>query len=585
MAGAVLLVALVLGLHLALEFILGRTLAGEAVDTDSYARLIRVRELWAGAAWTDPVTPSFSAPEGLFLHWTRPLDVIILVPAWLLAALAGLPRDQAVFVAGVLACPLLHAATALVAVWAARAAWPRGDAWLAGLLVAFSLTLLGYSMAGRADHHTLVALAGAACLGAGLRALRGRRPAGMAWLCGAAGGFGLWVSPEAQLAIVPMLAGFGAAFLTGPGPRTAALQGARAAAGAAGLVAVAILVERGPAGAGLVAYDLVALPHLAMTGAALLVLAGCACLAGGAGRRLAVALPASAAVLVLLVLAFPGLPRASMADAGPAAARLFLPLVWELRPLDFGSPAAVLRSVALLGGATPAALVVLMAVAPRWWRGPRRVLLAPLALLLLLNIAAAIGARRFAVDLAVPAAVVAAGLPLLLGRWLAARPASALFGRAGAVVAMLVLPLLAPPDAKAPMADPAIVSCEAAPLARWLAATLPPATERPILLNLDGNAGPALAWFAPVRVVAGPYHRGEAAFADTQRVREAASLADVEAVLRRRQAGFLLACRADRDGLGPAVSALLDAEAPPPWLSPVALPEGLAARFALWRVE
>ncbi|MCX7683932.1 MAG: hypothetical protein N2Z67_01530 [Acetobacteraceae bacterium] len=126
---ATLLALFGLGLHAALAVPDGRVLAGILPDTDSYARLIRVRELRGGAGWTDQVTPSLTAPEGLFLHGTLPLDVLILGPALALHAF-GLPRDDAILWAGAVVCPVLHVAAALAAVWAARALLARRQASL-----------------------------------------------------------------------------------------------------------------------------------------------------------------------------------------------------------------------------------------------------------------------------------------------------------------------------------------------------------------------------------------------------------------------------------------------------------------------
>jgi len=50
-------------------------------DTDSYTRLLRVPDLWHGGPWFDPLLPWLGAPAGVALHWTRPLGLLILLPA------------------------------------------------------------------------------------------------------------------------------------------------------------------------------------------------------------------------------------------------------------------------------------------------------------------------------------------------------------------------------------------------------------------------------------------------------------------------------------------------------------------------
>jgi hypothetical protein len=586
---ALLLVLFGLGLHAVMAWLDGRVPAGILPDTDSYARLIRVRDLWEGAAWTDPVTPSFNAPEGLFLHWTRPLDVLILGPALVLHA-AGLPRDDAILWSGALVCPVLHVTAALAAVWAARAPWSRSASWLAGLFLLSATSIRTYSVFGRADHHTLIVLAGVLVIGFGLHALRGRRRAGHAVGCGVAGGAGLWVSPEAILFLAPMLAGFGAAWATGPDPRSAAMQGLRASLAAAATVAVAILTERGPAGAGFVAYDVVALPHLALCLAAAAVFAVAVTASGAAlAGRLGIGAAAGGVALALLLRAFPGLPSASLADAGPAAAAIFLPLVDEMQPLGFGSAAAARRSLTFLGGEALLAPLVLLLSLPAWLGGRRAVLVAPLVLLLAANGWAAAQHLRFTADLAVPAAILSAGLPSVLARLLARAPflALALLRTAliGLVLLFPVLVMLAmPPADRAPAPQRPGEACGAPGLARVLAADRRDAGgERPILFADDLDVGPALAWGGGVRVVGGPYHRGESAFADTRALAAAPDAEAALALLRRRQASFLLLCRPGRAS-GQGFRARLLAGEVPPWLQAVPLPEEVASRARLFRV-
>lgn len=47
-------------------------------DPDSCTRLLRVAQLHATGRWYDPTLAAINAPFGLELHWTRPLDVLLL---------------------------------------------------------------------------------------------------------------------------------------------------------------------------------------------------------------------------------------------------------------------------------------------------------------------------------------------------------------------------------------------------------------------------------------------------------------------------------------------------------------------------
>lgn len=576
-------------LHAAWALFDGRAASGALPDTDSYARLIRARDLWHGAAWTDQVTPFFNAPEGLFLHWTRPLDVLILGPALLLHHGFGLPRQQALFWSGGILCPLLHILAVLAAVWAARAVWPRSASWLAGLMLLGTPALFGYSVFGRVDHHTLIALAGVLVFGFGLHALRGRSRPAAALGCGVAGGAGLWVSPEVVLFLAPMLAGFGVAWLTGPDPRGAALQGLRAALAALALVSVAILSERGPAAVGFVAYDVVALPHLALCAAAAAVFAAAA--AGArlpAAGRLLLGAAAGGAGLAALVVAFPGLLSAAPPDSDAEAARIFVPFIAEMQPLRLSSAEDLRLSLLMIGGAAMAAPAVLVGALPRLWRGRRRVVVAPLALGYLVALWAAVQHLRFTADLAVPAALAAAGLPLALGHWLPRLPLPALtLLRSGLLVAVVLQPVLVTLALPGGGRASARSACDVPAFARWLGETWPALAPGPppVLFADDIFGGPMLAWVGGVRVVVAPYHRGGAAFSDRAALFGAAGEAEALAVLRRRQAAFLLLCRPlPWHAGGQAFRARLLAGDPPGWLAPVPLPEPFADRFLLFRV-
>ena len=61
---------------------------GELADTDCYTRLNRVVQLHETGKWYDPNSPRSNAPFGENLHWTRPLDVLLLTGAWLATPLA-----------------------------------------------------------------------------------------------------------------------------------------------------------------------------------------------------------------------------------------------------------------------------------------------------------------------------------------------------------------------------------------------------------------------------------------------------------------------------------------------------------------
>ena len=78
---------------------------GNLVDSDGYARLVRIQRLLETGAWFDVGLPRANRPDGGTLHWTRPLDVLLIILALPLAGLIGF--SKALFWAGVLVSPLL----------------------------------------------------------------------------------------------------------------------------------------------------------------------------------------------------------------------------------------------------------------------------------------------------------------------------------------------------------------------------------------------------------------------------------------------------------------------------------------------
>lgn len=76
---------------------------------DSYMRLARVRNLMAGGNLHDRTIPRANAPYGHSLHWTRPLDVLLVAGATMLTPILG--TANGLHQAGVWLSPLLHLET------------------------------------------------------------------------------------------------------------------------------------------------------------------------------------------------------------------------------------------------------------------------------------------------------------------------------------------------------------------------------------------------------------------------------------------------------------------------------------------
>ena len=228
-------------------------------DTDSYMRVLRIMDLYHGGGWYDTVTPKLGAPEGLSLHWTRPVDILILLPA-LLAHLFGAPVDRSVYWIGAGFSTICQILACFAAAWAAKPLWPSPGHRFAALILLTNAAAFGYGIIGRPDHHTLLMLLTALMLGAMVRtALAGSSAAEQrrwAVLGGLFAGFGVWVSPEMLVPIVPVIATLGLFWLDAPLDRKRmpetemrdwAAAGAVFSLAMAAVILVAIPIEQPPA--------------------------------------------------------------------------------------------------------------------------------------------------------------------------------------------------------------------------------------------------------------------------------------------------------------------------------------------------
>ncbi|HYF06420.1 MAG TPA: hypothetical protein VD970_02285 [Acetobacteraceae bacterium] len=593
--GAILFAAftLLLAAALHLRLLAGGGANGLPHDSDGWVRMLRVRLLWEEGDWFTTIVPHLSAPEGLSVHWTRPLDVMILVPAWIAAHGFGADWREALVWSGALVCPVLHALTALAAGWAARHAWPDLPMapYYAVALLFSSGILAGYSVVGRADHHVLVVLAVVVGLGFAAAAASMEARRGAAIGAGIAFGFGVWVSPEALMVAVPSLAAFGVAWLLLRDGRRAARQGMRMAAAMAATVAVAVVMERPPSDWLAVEYDKVSSHHVLIAVLIAAVFAGVLPLSH---RRMPLRLLGGGAIAAagagLLVLIHPGTFGASLSGADSAAATLFLPFVLEMQPIRLTSQNGFATALSFAGLA-PAALIAAIALA---WRGrhdggwQRGVLL---LLAVMATLVATLAYRRFATNFAGVAAVAAAGLMGLIARatWPVAVRIPLMFATLGLLFGMGYLGFLfqrAPGEGDVVAAEPPR-GCHARELTNWLL-TLAPEDDRrqaPIVMMSDLNQTAELAWRTHLRYVASPYHRGGGAIADTAIVFNAAEDAVAEAVLRRRDVTYVLACPQSFAADGAFAQRLIAGDVPA-WLEPVTPPEGHEAGDArLYRLR
>ena len=235
--------------------------------TDGYMRLVRVEALATTGDLFNGTVDRANTPFGDELHWTRPMDLVLLAGAAPLIPILGL--KEALYWWGVVVSPVLHWLTLFALFWAARPLFrPSGLVYL-GIVSLTQPALLSYFSAARPDHHGLIALLFVLMLGFGLRlaydlATDDRRTA---LLGGVVGGLGLWVSVEFLLPLALLLAALGLGWLK------LRLHYARAGSlfttGVVLVTVLAMLTERPPADWLVVEYDRISIVHLAVFAAIL----------------------------------------------------------------------------------------------------------------------------------------------------------------------------------------------------------------------------------------------------------------------------------------------------------------------------
>ncbi|WP_448192220.1 hypothetical protein [Azospirillum sp. sgz301742] len=544
-------------------------------DPDSYTRVLRVAQLHATGRWYDATLAAVNAPLGLELHWTRPLDVLLLAGAGLLGV--ALPFPAALEWSGLLMAPVLHGVAALLLWFGSRPLLGLPERILAVLLFVAQRSLTGDFVTGFADHHALVMVL---ALGQLVAFVNGRLV-----LTGIAAGLGIWVSPECLLLLPVPLMTLALLWVRtgGDEPR----DGVRFCVGTAATLGVGLMLERPPAQWLTADAFRISALHAAL---GVLLLAAVALVAAAArtrprpAARTATAVAAGVGVAALAVLTMPGLFANPQDGLDPVVRHYLLDLVSIEDPLRLS---AVVWSDLLLdiGPVLPALLFAAVA-AVRGAPSQRRAWLFHALALLLMLAYVLFGKARGLHFLALYQVIPWSAATLWVWRHVAARGGRALAAAAavlvggaswmaGAAFSMAAVPADGPQE------------CRYGPVARHL----PPARDGETVLS-DLFDGPELAYRTGYGAIGGPYDLNAAGIRDTQALLLGdPRAAEVRRLLGERRVAVIVLCRSrtpdvERDirDRPRSLLALLHRSFPPPGIEPVALPAEEARRFLVYRV-
>lgn len=584
-------------------------LVGAQLDSDGYYRLMRVELLVKSGMWFDNSIPGSNWPHGETIHWTRPLDVLMII----LAApfMVFLDVEGAVAASGSLISALLHGVLCVAGVWVISPIVSSPARFLVMPVLLAQPGVFAYGSLGRADHHILVLLLAFLGMGAWLRTLFNPEDSTAPKLTGLFMALAIWVSPEALIPLAVIFAGGGVAWIvSGDRYRSPNL---RFGVWLALFVLMAILIERPPADWLTVEFDRISVAHLSMAAIAIGFWLGAprlqAMFRGGRPQRGSTAFFGGLASALLLHLLHPGFFRGPGAHADPRLHEIFFPFVKELRPTLPTDLTATGDTVAYLG-AVVVALPYLFYRSAKEESADRRTVWHFLLVAVLLLVVMAMWQRRLMGYASVALALVVTSLLCEAIRWTNTfrSPTKARVTRLGSMASLLVGFLLvgsgigalgeAGSEAAAAGETPPPDDCNVQALSELLSDPEGLGTS-PRTIAASPNVGPELLYRTPHRILAGPYHRNAEGMTAIVDFFTSPNPDTVRALVQDRQIGLVLLCPASDGeyfvsaGTGPGEGALsekvlysqLTGSRVPDWLEPVEFEEPRVSSFLLYRVR
>lgn len=575
-----------------------RVFEGRLAGPDAYMRIVRVAELRDGSGWYDSVIERSNAPYGSTMHWTRPLDVLILGGAYALSPF--LNAKDALFMSGVLISPLLDLLICLAMAWAALPLFGRDRSILAALLVLIQPGVLLYSAAGYADHHALLFLLFVIALGGTVRLLSPQPTTRDAVAVGIAYGMGIWVSVEMTLLVALCQATTAFAWI-----RFREIKARPQLIAAAAFLAtmlLALVVEHPPSALLAVEFDRVSLPFAVM---ALLT-----CAVWGTARtmerrypdqittasRRAILLAAAGGLgLLILFSLFPQLLAGPLAGVDPRVMRIWDTHVSENASLLPRNLKIAGKFVLFIGAVGPC-LVYAAIVSWRRRNDPASLPWTFLSVLLAVYFTLALELVRVAPFAEIASVPVLTAITVRLGTWsgqrsnqlvrLLATSATTFLVMFGSVVAgAWLLTMSAAASSRHP--EP---KCRLSHIAAELN---DPATlgAKPLVIGALIDRGPEILYRTRHSVVGTPYHRNGAGIWDSYRLFASPKEAESRAIIKRRGVNLLLICPSSAEklfftqqtGKDNLYTRLLEGKTPD-WLAPVSIAPDRADGYRLYRV-
>ncbi len=577
---------MLVGVHILLQFLADWfALDGRFIGPDAYMRVLRVGDLASGGSWYEPVAERSNAPYGEILHWTRPLDLLLLLGGILGAPFLGF--DGALFAWATVFGPVLHIFTLVVLLWACHPLLNQKGLMLLGLLFTVQFFVSFQFAVGRPDHHGLNILFFIWQMGFAFRLSAVKCLKNLPLFAALPAALALWISIEGAVGTAMILTALCTAWIIHGGVYLHRMRLFLVSL-SVGLILV-LVAERLPSDLLTVEFDRLSVVHIALF--AILTLAAlCMPRMARLGNRLSLAVAAGVLTLTVLGLWVPDF------FSGPMAA--MDPLVYEIwfRNNAEVSPTLELDDMRRTGPKALAHLGLVIYAVPILvvlffhYQGERRRNFAILSVFLLAGTALALRETRwmgYPQILCLPPCIV-------LLQVLFARNAGPGLGRTavrvGAVIVLATGPLIGGGLLRHAMPVPKQEkSCGLSEMALFLGVNY---EHRPQTLLNFIYYGPELLYRTHHFVIATPYHRNTDGIVDTIKFLRSTDELEAISLIEERHIDLVLICPSDPEadnyrqtGDTPTLFMRLESDQPPPWLTMVPLPAELGQKFKLFQTQ
>ena len=565
-------------------------------DPDSYSRLNRVLHLVNTENWFDVHYPRSNAPYGEVLHWTRPLDVLLLIGAWVLSPFGTL--ESGLYWWGVVISPLFFGVGLCGLMWMTKSLFERERMVLLGCLFLLQPVLVAYSLPGRPDHHSLLLACFVWVLALTYKLLSQKFQPLLCCALGALGGLAIWVSIESFIGVGLCLSVLAIYWILERADYSKKIAVVLCAMWP--VLTLALFSEHPWDEILLPEYDRYSIVHWTVLSLMTILWAGIAFVEERLGKwhhaysRFWVAVLGGGFVFVILWIVYPKFFYGPLVDVNPLVKSLMWNRISETQPLLSWDMVHFHRVILFLGIALPAAPYLIWLIWKKRNR-PEHFLWVLVGFGFLVFLPLAISEARWAgyaeVFLVFPFAYLAREVLLRVEK-------SHMIPWKSGIMVLVAVTLVFGPfviGATTKILEQGDEKtwgerCPMVPISKFLSQTNG-LGDRPRTILTFMNFGPELLYRTPHKIVTSPSHRNARGFLDIIRVMTATEDQEAKQIIDDRKIDLILLCPNEPEkalylsasGQSTWYDNLRDGKHPS-WIQTINLPSGLQSHFQLFEV-